>query len=128
MFFKISVLKNFAIFTGKLLPVSESLFNKDSGLKAQNFIEKRLQHRCFPVFFLKFLRTPKVAASDYVNVGKPVRLNTPLCKPSLFLLFVYIFWSLNCNMKGPHRKYFSVEVVFYNHSVTKWRLLMLSYV
>ena len=48
MFFKIGVLKNFAIF---------------------NFIKKRLQHRCFPVNIAKFirpalLRTPPVAASD----------------------------------------------------------------
>ena len=28
------------------------------GLKACNYIKKRLQHRCFPVKFPKFLRTP----------------------------------------------------------------------
>ena len=28
------------------------------GLKACNFIKKRLQHRCFPVKFKKILRTP----------------------------------------------------------------------
>ena len=39
MFFKIGVLKNFAIFTRKVC----------------NFIKNRLQHRCFPV--AKFLRT-----------------------------------------------------------------------
>ena len=27
-------------------------------LKVCNFIKKRLQHRCFPVKFAKFLRTP----------------------------------------------------------------------
>ena len=36
----------------------ESLFNKVTGVKACNFIKKRLQHRCFPVKFAKFLRTP----------------------------------------------------------------------
>ena len=44
MFFKIVVLKNFAIFTGKT-PVLESLFNKIAGLKACNFTENSLQHR-----------------------------------------------------------------------------------
>ena len=39
-------------------PVLESIFNKVAGLKACNFIKKRLQHRCFPVKFAKFLRTP----------------------------------------------------------------------
>ena len=36
----------------------ESLFNKYAGLKACNFIKKRLQHKFFPVKFAKFLRTP----------------------------------------------------------------------
>ena len=45
MFFKIDVLKNFANFTEK-------------HLKACNFIKKRLQHRCFPVKFAKFLKAP----------------------------------------------------------------------
>ena len=31
-----------------------------TSLKACNFIIKRLQHRCFPVKFEKFLRTPFV--------------------------------------------------------------------
>ena len=35
--------------------MSESLFTKAAGLKACNSIEKRLQHRCFPVKFAKFL-------------------------------------------------------------------------
>ena len=46
-----------------------SLFNKAAGLRACNFIKKRHQHRCFPVKFPKFLRTPllqkpPVAASE----------------------------------------------------------------
>ena len=36
----------------------ESLFNKNAGLKACNFIKKTLQHRCFPVKFAKFLKRP----------------------------------------------------------------------
>ena len=37
--------KNFAIFIGK-------------HLQSCNFIKKRLQHRCFSVYIVKFLRTP----------------------------------------------------------------------
>ena len=37
-------------------PVLESLFNKVIGLKACNVIKRRLQHRCFPVNFQKFLK------------------------------------------------------------------------
>ena len=38
----------------------ESLFNKvvNKLIKLINFIKKRLQHRCFPVKCMKFLRTP----------------------------------------------------------------------
>ena len=39
------------------MPVLESIFNKVAGLQACNFIKKRLQHRCFPVHIVKFLRT-----------------------------------------------------------------------
>ena len=34
-----------------------SLFNNNAGLKACNFMKKRLQYRCFPVNIAKFLRT-----------------------------------------------------------------------
>ena len=33
----------------------EYLFNKVAGLKAYNFIKKRLQRKCFPVNIAKFL-------------------------------------------------------------------------
>ena len=36
----------------------EFLFNKVAGLKVCNFIKNRLQHRCFPMKFANFLRTP----------------------------------------------------------------------
>ena len=39
-------------------PVSESFLNKVAGLQDWNFIKKRLQHKCFPVKFAKFLRAP----------------------------------------------------------------------
>ena len=50
----------------------ESLFNKVTGFQASNFIKKRLQHRCFPVKLVKFLRTPfftapPVAASEIIS-------------------------------------------------------------
>ena len=47
MFFKIDVLKNFPNFTGK----HQCWSCRPQGLK------KRLQHRCFPVKFARFLRT-----------------------------------------------------------------------
>ena len=41
--------------------VLESLFNKVVGLKVCKFIKKRLQQRCIPVKFGKFLRIPFLA-------------------------------------------------------------------
>ena len=37
--------------------VVEFLFNTVAGLKAHNFIKKKLRHRCFPLNTAKFLRT-----------------------------------------------------------------------
>ena len=51
---KKAVLKNVAIFTA--IDLCWSLFLIKS--QAWDFIEKRLQHRCFPVNIAKFLRTP----------------------------------------------------------------------
>ena len=36
----------------------ESLFKKVAGLKLCNIVKNRLQNRCFPVKFAKFLTTP----------------------------------------------------------------------
>ena len=57
VFYKRSVLKNFAKFTGKYLCQS-LFFNKVAGLRPATLLKKRLWHRCFPVNFAKFLGTP----------------------------------------------------------------------
>ena len=54
MLFKIDVLKNVVNFTGKHLCWSLFLIK----LQGCNFIKRKLQHRCFPVKFAKFLSTP----------------------------------------------------------------------
>ena len=38
-----------------------SFFNKVAGLRLAAFLKKRLWHRCSPVNFAKFLRTPSFA-------------------------------------------------------------------
>ena len=40
------------------IPVPGSLFNKVAGLRATTLLKKGLWHKCFPVNFAKFLRTP----------------------------------------------------------------------
>ena len=52
-----SVLRDFAKFAGKHLCQS-LFFNKDAGLRLATLLKKILWHRCFPVNFTKFLRTP----------------------------------------------------------------------
>ena len=46
----------FAKFTGKHLCQS-LFFNKVAGLRPATLLKKRLRHRCFPVNFVRFLRT-----------------------------------------------------------------------
>ena len=54
------VLRNFAKFIGKHLCQS-LFFNKVAGLRPATLLKKRLWHRCFPVSFTKFLRTPFIS-------------------------------------------------------------------
>ena len=61
------VLKNFANSTGKQVL---GFFDEVAGLRVCNFIEKRLQHRCFNVSFAKFLKT-----SILKNIWKRLLLN-----------------------------------------------------
>ena len=56
-FMKKSVLRNFTKFTGKHLCQS-LFFNKVADLRPATVFKKRLWHKCFPVNFVKFLRTP----------------------------------------------------------------------
>ena len=57
VFYKKVVLRCFAKFTGKHL-CQGLFFNKVAGLTPATLLRKRLLHRCFPVNFAKFLRTP----------------------------------------------------------------------
>ena len=56
-FYKKGVLRNFTKLTGEHL-CQGLFFNKVAGLRPATRLEKRLWHRCFPVNFVKFLRTP----------------------------------------------------------------------
>ena len=63
MFFKISSLKDFAIFTGNTCVGISFL----KSCKSSGFNKKRLQHKCFPVNIAKFLR----AAFFIEHLGSP---------------------------------------------------------
>ena len=54
---KKGVLRNLAEFTGKHLCQS-LFFNKLAGLRPAILLKKSLWHKCFPMNFVKFIRTP----------------------------------------------------------------------
>ena len=56
MFCKKGVLKNFVNLTGKNL--CRSLFSYAGLSRSATLLKKRLRHRCFPVNFVKFIKTP----------------------------------------------------------------------
>ena len=72
---KKGVLKNLTKVTGKLL--CQSLFvNKAEGLSPATLLRKRVWHRCFPVNFVKFLRTPfSQNTSGYCFYADYLKLN-----------------------------------------------------
>ena len=72
---------------------------------------------------LKSFRKQFQSTTHSVNVGKLLRFSTYHCK--LYFYFIYMFWSLNCNMDGYHHKYFSMDM-FYNNFVTRKRRPMMS--
>ena len=65
----------------------ESLLNKVSGLRACNFTKKRLQHLCFPVNIVIFLRT-LVFSCEYCDIFK---------NPCVFLWILWNFWRTSAS-------------------------------
>ena len=57
VFCKKGSLRNFANFTGKHM-YQCLFFKKVAGLRPTTLLKKRHWHRCFPLSFTKFLRTP----------------------------------------------------------------------
>ena len=91
-FLKKDVLKNFAKLTGKHLCQS-FFFNNVAGLRLATLLKNTLWHRCFPMNFAKFLRTPylqnscrrlplkwprpKNFSGNYQQKGKPSAISMP---------------------------------------------------
>ena len=99
---KKAVLRNFAKFTGKHLCQS-LFFNKVASFTLATLLKKRLWHRCFPVNFAKFLRTPflqntsgrlflydenVVAVLHYNEIEPQIAGNVPFCCSSTFKKFL----------------------------------------
>ena len=60
IFFSNSHNKKWKCYTTNRLSLTSTVFIEVHNLQACNFVKERLQHRCFPVKFAKFLRTPPI--------------------------------------------------------------------
>ena len=82
--------------------VLQSVCNKLAGLRAYNFVKKKLQHRCFLVKFGKYLRTPilkKQAVNNFFT-------NKPNSSFSLIITCTRIYSLIKLETKTPVRDYF----------------------
>ena len=75
---KKGVLRNSTKFTGKHL-CQRLFFNKVAGLRPATLLKKSLWHRCFPVNFVEFLRTPFLQNTSgrlllYISSSKYARI------------------------------------------------------
>ena len=90
------VLRNFAKFTGKHL--CQRLFFKVAGLRPATLLKKSLRHRCFPVNFAKFLRTPFF--TEHLRwLLLHVNLNIYIYMSFLERLLAFVFFRLLFIMK-----------------------------
>ena len=99
VFCRRGVLRNLEKITGKLLCQS-LLFNKVAGLRTVNLLKKRFWYKCFPVNFLKFLKTPSI-----IEHLRWLLLKTPVNQ--------LIFWEELVDLQLCYSLIFSQEVFKY---------------
>ena len=91
------VYRNFAKFTGENL-CQRLFFNKVASLRPATLLKSNLWHRCFPVNFTKFLRTPFLQ-----NISERLLLTNNSCgvrfnfKSSTIFLFLSVIWAKGYN-------------------------------
>ena len=100
---KKGVLKKLAKFTGKHL--SQSLFfNKVAGLRPASLSKKTLWHRCFPLNFVKFLRTlflQNTSEELLLNLSRRIlMLIIVVCLLLFFFAFSIFFEGLHGSLLG----------------------------
>ena len=69
----------------------ESPFHKVTGQKPVTLLKKRFQHRCFPVNFVKFLRTPFREHIRATASGKPLSTADPEISGCLLIQILLSF-------------------------------------
>ena len=105
VFYKKVVLINLAKFTGKNLCLS-LFFNKVTGFRPSALLKSRLRHRCFPVKFTKFLRTPFLQNTSGRLLLK-IQYSNPLF--SFIPLNIYLVYNVtndSCRILAQDTGYF----------------------
>ena len=94
---KKGVLRIFAKFTGKQL-CQILIFSKVAGLRPATLLKRKLWHRCFPVTFAKFPRTPfyRTPPGDCLYFKNLIWLLFYYFYKFLFLAFKFYFSSEIC--------------------------------
>ena len=103
MFFKIGVLKHFAIFKGKQMCWS-LFFNKVAGLRPAVLLKNRLQRRCFLANIDKFLRTGFYIEQLQwllLKVGNSLYICVLCCFQSLLTLSCLVVTKRSHNLNKP---------------------------
>ena len=96
-------------------PLPKFLFNNVAGLRPVTLLKTRLWHKCFPVNFVKFLRTP-----FFLETNSPIiKMNTlqykTTDKTKAFILYVILKRNLKFYIKSIHfliKIWFSVSPFF----------------
>ena len=119
VFYKKLVLKKFSKFTGKHLHGS-FFFNKLADLRPAALLKKRLKHMCFPVNFVKFLRTlfTQNTHDDWFCVFLPLELYFRTATP-LYPEFAQNRYNFclkekikKYGVRKPHVDFFIAKVVY----------------
>ena len=113
VFYKKGVLRNFTNFTGKHRCQS-LFFNKVAGLRPATLSKKRFWHRCFPVKFAKFLRTPFLQTLLGDCLWKPVKGNVSFIFDWLFNFGLYFSKKRLCHVMKSHIKTKKSSQIFKN--------------
>ena len=114
MFCKKYILKNSAKFAGKH-PCLSVLFNKVAGLSPVALLKKRPQHRCSPVNFAKFLRTPVLQNTSWLLNFLKITFKYKFFFPEFFFFFLRRKHKL---LKSKEEKYFDNYKIYPNHPET----------
>ena len=120
MFCEKGVPRNFTKITGKQL--CQSLFfkqlcqglsfNKVAGLRPATLLKKRLWHRCFPVNFVKFLRTPFLTEHLWLLLLHSWRWELPFLKLT-FTRYVHSLKWYQVKKKWASSKLYHLNIILF---------------